>query len=165
MIKVVVVRNPRPSIVAKMARAVANGVEEAGGKPMEVAPKEVSQEILLEAGAIIVGSACYMGSVTSEVKKFLDATYDLRGRLEGKVGGAFASSRHIAGGNELTLMAIHAAFLLHGMVVQGDVQGDPYGPVIVNPTGELQDLIADDWQQCVRLGKRVTELANRLGVG
>lgn len=165
MVKVLVIRSPESGIITKMARAVASGVEESGGQVLEIAPREVSHEALVKADAIIVGSPCHMGSVDTDVKRFLDSTYPLRGKLEGKVGGAFATSRHIAGGSELTLMTILAALLLHGIIVQGDVEGDPYGPVIVNPTGELQDLLADDWQQCCRLGRRVTALAKRLGRG
>ena len=102
-----------------------------------------------------------MGGIEANIKKVLDSTYALRGKLEGKVGAAFATERFVGGGAEFALINIYLAFLLHGMIVQGDPEAAPFGPVIVNPTGEINELITDDWTQCGRLGRRVAELVRR----
>ena len=70
------------------------------------------------------------------MKKLLDESVTFHGRLEGKIGGAFASSANIAGGNETTVLSILQALLIHGMIVQGDSQGDHYGPVAINSPDE-----------------------------
>jgi NAD(P)H dehydrogenase (quinone) len=78
------------------------------------------------------------------------------GQLEGKVGGAFASSANIGGGNETTILAILEALLIHGMVVQGTSSGDHYGPVAIG----RPDTRASG--QCTAYGERVAALAKRL---
>lgn len=72
---------------------------------------------------IIVGSPVYMGSMTAQTKAFLDRTVFFRRNkfhFKHKVGGALTvgGSRH--GGQDLTLMNIHAAFMIHDMVIVPD---------------------------------------------
>jgi len=69
---------------------------------------------------------------------------------------------HIAGGNELTLHALLDFFLIHGMIVQGDCEGDFFGAVALSPSGDQDDVLVDDDGECRRLGRRVAELAKRL---
>ena len=86
----------------------------------------------------------------------MDKSIKLHGKLQDKVGGAFASSANIGGGNETTVMAILQALMIHGMVICGDHRGDHYGPVAI----EKPDKRAAE--NCIRYGKRVTELARKL---
>ncbi|GAG22500.1 unnamed protein product, partial [marine sediment metagenome] len=60
------------------------------------------------------------------------------------------------GGNETTIMGIIEAMLISGMVVQGDPQGDHYGPVSI---GKPDDRVK---QQCQRRGLRIAELTKKL---
>ena len=69
--------------------------------------------------------------LTAEQKKLLDESVKHHRKLKGKVGGAFASSANIGGGNETTIGDILHALLIHGMVVQGDHRFDHYGPVSI----------------------------------
>ncbi|NQT86324.1 NAD(P)H-dependent oxidoreductase [bacterium] len=114
----------------KLANAIAEGASAVAG--VEVAVKriaEVSADDLRGYDAILLGSPTYYGLPAAEVKKLIDDSVAYHGQLEGKVGGAFATSANIAGGNETTVMAILQALLIHGMVVQGTATGDHYGPV------------------------------------
>jgi NAD(P)H dehydrogenase (quinone) len=72
------------------------------------------------------------------------------------VGGAFASSANIAGGNETTILDILNALLIHGMVIQGCPNGDHYGPVAI---GDVDDRAR---ASCHAFGKLIAELAVRL---
>ena len=106
--------------------------------------------------AIVIGSPTYYGHMAGPVKELIDETVAFHGRLDGKVGAAFTSAANVGGGNETTIMGIIEAMLISGMIVQGDPQGDHYGPVSI---GEPDDRVR---RQCQRRGQRIAELANRL---
>ena len=57
------------------------------------------------ADAVIIGSPCHFGGPSAAVKKFMDSTWPIRGKLAGKVGAVFAASEHLAGGHELTMIS------------------------------------------------------------
>jgi multimeric flavodoxin WrbA len=92
----------------------------------------------------------------------MDSTWGMKGKLTGKVGGAFTSSQHIGGGNEMALHALLDFFMVHGMIVQGDSAGDYFGPVGLNPSGDKEDFVVDDSGECHRLGQRVAKLVAKL---
>jgi multimeric flavodoxin WrbA len=81
-------------------------------------------EKLVNADGMVIGSPVYFGTMTGQLKSFLDRTAWLKMRkfwaLRDKVGGAvtIAFGRH--GGQEITLMAINAFFFIHGMIIVGD---------------------------------------------
>ena len=115
-----------------LAEAVAGGARDV--KDVEVAIKAVQQVLVRELTsyqAIILGSPVYYGTMAWEVKKLLDDSVALHGKLAGKVGGAFATSANLAGGNETTILNILNALLIHGMVLRGSASGDHYGPVAI----------------------------------
>ncbi len=162
MAKILVVYDSRDGVVYGMAKAVAEGVR---GEGVEAVMEDVSAAEptdLPKYDGVVIGSPCFLAGMTGKTKQFLDATWSLRGQLDGKVGAAFTSERHLAGGAEETLRAIHAAMMIHGMVVQGDVQGGPFGAVALDPTGEREDVVAEEGDSCRRLGSRVATLAKRL---
>jgi len=90
------------------------------------------------------------------IKELVDDLVSRHGALNGKVGGAFSSAANIGGGNETTIMGIIEAMLIAGMIVQGDPQGDHYGPVSI---GKPDDRVR---QQCGRRGQRIAELTKKL---
>jgi len=164
MAKVLVVYDSRARVVYAMARAVAEGLRSGGVEAIMEDVSSAEPMDLEKYDGIVVGSPCYMANMTGKVKQFLDATWSLRGKLDGKVGGAFAAERHIAGGAEETLRAIHGALLLHGMVVQGDCEGGPFGPVALQAVleGEEDEVVAEDGAAARRLGERVAALVKKL---
>jgi NAD(P)H dehydrogenase (quinone) len=117
---------------------------------------ETKPEDLLAVDGIIVGSPTYYGSMAFQIKELFDQTVKFHGKLDGKVGAAFSSSANIAGGNETTILDILNAMLIHGMVIQGDPQGDHYGPVAIGKPD------ARATKQCQRLGKRFARLLKGL---
>ncbi|HIJ17278.1 MAG TPA: flavodoxin family protein, partial [Thermoplasmata archaeon] len=105
---------------------------------------------------IIIGSPTYYGLPAAEVKSLLDKSVKHHGKLSGKVGGAFASSANIGGGNETTVLAILEALLIHGRTICGDSKGDHYGPVSIEKPDDRVEKV------CVRYGKRVAALTKKL---
>ena len=93
--------------------------------------EETSADDLLRYDCLLFGSPTYYGSMAWPLKKLIDESVKFHGKLRGRVGGAFASSANVGGGNETTILDILHALLIHGMVVRGDYRGDHYGPVSI----------------------------------
>jgi NAD(P)H dehydrogenase (quinone) len=140
----------------KMAESVAEGVKKEGIEVVLKDIKNVKAAELLKFEAIVIGSPTYYGTMAAEIKKLLDDSVEFHGELEGKIGGAFASSANLGGGNETTILDILNAMLIHGMIIQGDPQGGHYGPVAIGSPD------ARATKECVRLGWRIAKLIKRL---
>ena len=141
----------------KMAELVAEGVREVDGVECKCVPVgELKVDDLLSYDGIIVGSPTYYGLMAAELKQMFDESVKFHGKLQGKVGAAFSSAANIGGGNETTIRSIIDALLIHGMVVQGNSQGDHYGPVSIGAPDERAA------KQCRSLGKRTAELVKKL---
>jgi len=141
----------------KMAELVAEGASSVEGVEVDLKPvAEVKAEHLVGYDAILLGSPTYYGLPAANIKKLLDDSVAYHGQLEGKVGGAFASSANIGGGNETTIIAILEALLIHGMVVQGTSAGDHYGPVAIGAPDKRAA------EQCKAYGGRAANLAKKL---
>lgn len=156
MAKGLVVYYSRSGNTEEMARVVAKGMNDAGLITKCQTAEKTSTEDLLEADAIVVGSPTYYGQMAAEVKKVFDDAVDKHGQLDGKVGGAFSSSANIGGGNETTVIGIIEAMLIHGMIVQGDAQGDHYGPISIGKPDERAI------SQCEKKAIRIVELTKKL---
>ncbi len=152
MHRMIVLYHTRTGNTEKMAKAVAEGAAATG---VEVAVAKVEgfkAERLKDYGAVAVGSPTYYGGMAAEVKRLIDESVRLHGALDGKVGGAFASSANVGGGNETTALDILQAMLIHGMVVQGTHAGDHYGPVAIGAPD------ARSLEECRALGRRMAKL-------
>lgn len=157
MAKILVVYHSKTGHTEKMAFAVAEGAKQVKGIDVVVRKvDETSNEDLLNADGIIVGSPTYYGQMSGKVKKLFDKSVKIHGKLEGKVGGAFTSSGGIASGAETTLLSILCAMLIHGMIVQGSAKTEHYGATSV---GSPED---EDIKICKSLGKRVANLVTKL---
>ncbi|MGB8227450.1 MAG: NAD(P)H-dependent oxidoreductase, partial [Sedimentisphaerales bacterium] len=118
--------------------------------------EKVKVDDLLAADAIVVGSPTYYGQMAPQISQLFTDSVGKHGALTGKVGAAFSSSANIGGGNETTILGILEAMLIHGMVIQGDSQGDHYGPVSIGQPDERVK------SQCQRLGKKIAQLTTKL---
>jgi NAD(P)H dehydrogenase (quinone) len=160
MASILITYYSRGGNTAKMAESVAVGARRVGGASVEVRPvADVTPDDLLAYDAIIMGSPVYYGTMAAELKDLLDKSVIHHGQLAGKVAGAFASSGAIGGGTETTVLDILRALLIHGMIVQGDHSGAHYGPVAFGAPDERSR------GECEKLGRRIAELAGRLGGG
>ena len=100
-----------------------------------------------------MGSPTYYGTMAAEIKKFFDDSARHHGKLDGKVGAAFATADIT--GNETTVMSIVQALLIHGMIIQGDWLGHHYGMTCLGKPAER------DLERCKRFGQRFAGLLAR----
>ncbi len=166
MAKVLVLYYSSYGHVETLANAVAEGARSAGAavdikRVPETAPLEVAKaayfkldqsapvaviDDLANYDAIIVGCPTRFGRMASQMASFLDQAGGLwaRGALNGKVGGAFASTATQHGGQEVTLFSIITNLLHFGMTIVGVpyshqgmmtldevVGGSPYGATTI----------------------------------
>lgn len=155
MAKILVIYYSRTGNTKKMAELVVEGIKKEGLEAVIKDVKDVKTEELLQFEGLVIGSPTYYGTMAAEIKKLLDDSVKFHGKLDGKVAAAFSSSANIGGGNETTVLDILNALLIHGMIIQGDPQGDHYGPVSIGaPDARVT-------RQCQRLGSRVAKLAKK----
>ncbi len=141
MTKVLVLYYSSYGHIEKMAKAVAEGVQEAGAEAIikrvpELVPEEVARasgfkldqaapvatvDELPSYDAIIFGVPTRFGNMPAQMKNFLDQTGSLwfQGKLIGKVGSVFTSSATQHGGQESTILSTHIVLLHQGMVIVG----------------------------------------------
>ncbi len=156
MINVLIVYTSHTGNTKKMAEIIAESATTAGATVLVRPAHEATNDELAAADAVVLGSPTYYGHSSGEMRHFIDHSVKLHGKLEGKVGAAFASSHNIGGGNETTILDLLHALLIHGMVIQGNSSGDHYGPVAIGAPD------ARATRQCEELGCRVVALAARL---
>lgn len=155
MTKVLVLYHSMYGHIETMAKAVADGVVEAGAEVfVKRVPETMPEEAFKAAGgktdqdapiatpdeladydAIIFGVPTRFGNMSGQMRTFLDQTGGLwaSGKLIGKVGSVFASTG-TGGGNESTILTTHVTLLHHGMVLVGL----PYSTPELTQVGELK---------------------------
>lgn len=72
---------------------------------------------------LILATPVYMGSMTSQAKAFLDRTVLFRRNgflFKNKLGSVITVGGSRNGGQELTIQAVHAAMMIHDMIIVGD---------------------------------------------
>ena len=157
MVKVLVVYYSKTGNTEEMAKAVERGLRSEGIDCVRKKVGETTVDELPAFDGLIVGSPTYFGTMATEIKKFFDESIKYYGKLGGKVGGAFASSGALGGGNETTVLDILKALLIHGMVIQGKSKGGHhFGPVSIGRPDEVAK------KECEELGLRVARLAKNL---
>ena len=156
MVKIAIIFHSRTGNTEKMAEFVAVGARDAGAEVILKHVKSAEINDISDADGVILGSPTYYGHSSGAMRTFLDKTVGLHGKLVGRIGGAFTSSHNIGGGNETTVLDLLHVMLIHGMIIQGAVEGDHYGPVSVGAPDRRAET------QCRELGKRVATLAKKL---
>lgn len=178
-----------------MAERVAHAADKAGAEVRlrhvrETAPPDVVQSVdgwrehaeamrerpvaepddLAWADVAIFGSPTRYGHVTSQLQAYIDTLGPLwmEGKLADKVYTAFTSSQTKHGGQESTLLAMHATFAhLGGIIVPPGYtdqlkfnDGNPYG--VSKVTGHSTELDDDDLVALDHLAERAIMVAERL---
>jgi NAD(P)H dehydrogenase (quinone) len=140
----------------KMAVRIAEVLNEKGLPADLKKVQDVLPADLLAYDCLVFGSPTYYGTMAWPLKKLIDESVKHHGKLKGKVGGAFTSSANLAGGNETTVLDILKSLMIHGMIVQGDHQGDHYGPVAVGRPDERS------LKSCEKCAVRLAALTKKL---
>jgi len=156
MAKGIVIYYSRTGNTKEMAEIIAKAMNEANLPTECKSVGDVKADDVFGYDAIVIGSPTYYGHMAGPIKQLFDDLVSRHGQLDGKIGAAFTSAANIGGGNETTIMGIIEAMLISGCVVQGDPQGDHYGPVSIDkPDKRVR-------QQCERRGRRIAELTKKL---
>jgi NAD(P)H dehydrogenase (quinone) len=146
----------------KMAQGVSEGAKGVAGTNVVIKPvAEVTTDDLLSSDAVVVGSPVYFGTMSGEVKTFLDnwllkfgVFRDLK--MRNKVGGAFATGASISNGKETTMIAILSAMAMNQMVAVS--AGGAFGASAT--TGpDSPGIDEKELESAKALGKRVAEVA------
>jgi NAD(P)H dehydrogenase (quinone) len=200
MTKVLVLYYSSYGHVEAMANAEAEGARGAGAEAIvkrvpELVPIEVAKtsgfklnqpapiatvDELADYDAIIFGSPTRFGSVTSQMRSFLDRADGLwaQGKLIGKVAAAFTSTATQHGGQESTILTFIPTLMHFGMVVVGlpyaftgqmglteILGGSPYGAAtIAGPDGSRRPS-AIELEAARFQGRHVALIAAKLAAG
>ncbi len=132
------------------------------------APTEADAEW---ADGIVFGTPTRFGSMTAELKAYIDSLGGLwfKGALVGKAGSAFASTSTLHGGNEMTITALYAPMAHLGLILVPTGYADPalfkagtpYGASSVSGNTSAPPS-ADDLEVARFQGKRVARIAAAL---
>ena len=194
MSKILIAFYSRNGSTEALAKAVAEGAQAAGAEVRLRRAREVVSEEVMKAApgwldnaqrmnaayeaptaadaewadGIILGTPTRFGSVTSELKAWIDGLGGLwaKGALNGKAGSAFSSTSTAHGGNEATILGLYPPLAHLGLVIVPPgyadpvmyAAGTPYGATSISgqnatpPTDA--DLAAARFQ-----GRRVAEVA------
>ena len=150
----------------KMADYVERGARSAEGVRVVVKTiQETTEEDLLNATAIIIGSPVYNANVAPEVMDFMRGWPFEGAPLKDKLGAAFVTSGGMSSGEELTMVNLLHSMMIFGMItVGGDTWTSAFGasaitaepPFVAGLTNEVFLTKAEG------LGKRVAELSKKL---
>jgi NAD(P)H dehydrogenase (quinone) len=163
-----------------LPQAVIDAMGATGAQKALAAVPVASVDDLVAADAIIFGTPTRFGTMTAQMKQFLDATGQLwaKNELVGKVGSVFTSTATQHGGQEATILSFHTFLLHQGMVIIGlpyafqgqktmvEISGcSPYGAsTITGGDGSRMpsdnELAGAKWQ-----GKHVATIAAKLAAG
>lgn len=113
-----------------------------------------------DVAGFIVATPVYMGCMSSQAKAFLDRTVLFRRNgfmFKNKLGGVITVGGSRNGGQELTIQAVHAAMMIHDMIIVGD--GDHFGGAgwANHPDGYQGD--STGIATARNLGRRMAEVA------
>ena len=197
MAKVLVLYYSAYGHIETMAQAVAEGAHEAGAqvdikRVPETVPDDVARsshfkldqaapiarvDELEHYDAIMLGTGTRYGRLSAQMATFLDQTGSLwsRGALNGKVGGAFASTASQHGGQETTLFSLITNLLHLGLIpvglsysFQGQLQldevtgGSPYGATTIAASDGSRQPSENELAGARFQGKHIAEIATKL---
>jgi len=136
--------------------------------PLRCSQKDVMNELydsLLEHDGFLIATPVYIGTVSGQLKAFLDrlrAVWVRASALTGKAGGAIAVGGDRAGGHEPALLAIASFYLTFGVLPVAGVPGGNLGACVWAPdtTAPFSESSDPEGLRVVRaLGLRVAQHA------
>lgn len=144
----------------------------------EVGAPYVQASDLEECVGLVLGSPTRFGNMAAPMKHFIDGMGAewASGTLVGKPAAVFTSTATQHGGQESTLLSMHVPLLHHGCMIVGipftepalsttRTGGSPYGATHVAGGTDDPQLSDDETVLARALGRRVADIARRLGAG
>jgi len=166
--------------LAQVAELVPDAVlERSGAKKARAAFAHIAVATVedLEHDAIIVGTPTRFGNMCAQMRNYFDQTGGLwaQGKLVGKVGSVFTSTGTQHGGQETTIVSVHATMLHHGMIIVGVpytarglsnmseiTGGSPYGASTLAASDGSRQPSANELEIARFQGRHVADVARRL---
>jgi NAD(P)H dehydrogenase (quinone) len=167
---ILVVYDSRTGHTEKLARAVAEGVDQVEGAVAVVRRREeVRDEEILSSSGILLGSPVHWASLSAESKAFLERIGQVLVEAKelgpgttarARAAGAFVTGGAVSSGKELARLSILAAFLNMRFVVIGGEEADGFGTLGAQATtaGSDPGLSEEELEEARRFGKRFAEL-------
>ena len=105
----------------KVAQCIAQGVTQSGVKTHLMSIDTIDWDALDQADAIIMGCPTYMGSLTSNLKQFMEQSSKrwLARSWQGKLAAAFTNGGGLSGDKLAVLQQINLFAMQHGMLWTG----------------------------------------------
>lgn len=105
----------------KVAQCIAQGVTQSGVKAHLMSIDAIDWDTLDQADAIIMGCPTYMGSLTSNLKQFMEQSSKrwLARSWQGKLAAAFTNGGGLSGDKLAVLQQINLFAMQHGMLWTG----------------------------------------------
>ena len=157
--------------------AVSTVAEASQGDVPESGPPYASPTDLVECAGLVMGSPTRFGNMDASLKFFIDGTVGewFAAAAVGKPAGVFTSTSSLHGGQESTLLTMGVPLIHHGMIMVGipwteealsttTSGGTPYGASHVTWNRKNDKLSDDEKVLAQALGKRVAEIAKKLGL-
>ena len=165
-VSVLIVYHSETGSTEQMASAVYEGASSVEGvEVVLLQSSEATEDDLLKAEAIIVGSPVYNANVTPEISRFIASWPFENEPLKDKIGAAFVTAGGISAGEEIVQMNILQSMLVFGMVVVGGAEWtQAFGASAITGEEPFSDSsnngIAPQFEEKGRaLGVRVAQLA------
>ena len=159
-VRIAIIYHSETGNTKKMAEFVKKGcdsVSQVESKIMSI--EDIDESHIASADAVIMGCPTYEGTLSWQMKKFLDT---ISVNLDGKLGGVFASQNWPGGGGaDFAEMTIIAGMLVRGMIIYsgGITRGKPFlhfGAVSEKSPSGLYE------ERCVKLGENIATKAKEL---
>lgn len=146
-----------------MAELVGEGAASLNTTQLRVKSVDIATvEDLYWADGIALGSPTNLGGISWRMKKWWDElSFEVWGKLDGKIGCAFSSSGAWGGGGEHTCQALTTLLMNFGMLVFGVT--DYVAPKMAPHYGAIcagEPRSDAEREMCLRLGLRLAEWAS-----
>jgi len=163
---ILVVFDSRTGHTEKLARAVAEGVNQVEGAVAVLRRREeVEDEEILSSSGILLGSPVHWASLSAGSKEFLERVGQVLVEAKelgpgttarARTAGAFVTGGAVSSGKELARLSILAAFLNMRFVVIGGEEADGFGTLGAQATtaGSDPGLGEAELEEARRFGKR-----------
>jgi NAD(P)H dehydrogenase (quinone) len=127
--------------------------------------ENVTQEDLVRADGIILGSPSYYANVAAPMKEFIDKWYfEYKLPFFDKIGGAFSTGGSRTGGQELVVISLLTAMMNNGMIVAGPLYEawGTFGATAMTETAPHTGVDEYEMADARLLGERIARLALRM---
>ena len=153
-----------------MAEAVAKGARSIRNVDVKLLTVgEATNDDVLTADAIIVGSPVHNANVAVEVQQFINKWPFDGAPLKDKIGAVFVTAGGISAGEELAQMNVIHSMLVFGLIIVGGPDWrQPFGASAITgekpfASPEVKDYVEEDFlKKGEALGKRVASVVTQV---